>query len=205
MKKILSAALVLMLVFSLSISAFAITLDFENFDYPTQVLFGGSLSPLTNWLNDSNNYTQMFVRTNDSGVTYLHLVQGNLKVDDSGKIVSYSDGDRMNHAYFQLDVQSWKHVGTQTIVQNHSLANLSQLDWSANDIYYINGELAVEGDSNFPLPLADQVQEVTAQAMLEEAMKMTKTMGLLTVFAIGLMALLIGSALFGKRSLLFRS
>lgn len=198
MKKFLSVALALMLVFTLSLSAFAADfeftsgypadLDIENFPYMILYRYEGS----------SGERATLYATK--SPLIHVKDNQGKdgLGANYYGKYrwYSYSDGE---WSYSTYDCSTG-----QVLLNNDVITRMSNgtYDYSAN--YSVNvGDFGVVNDPNFgKAPLAETIQAVTNRVMLEEAMEVTKTMGLLTVSGIGLMALLIGLALFGKRSLI---
>lgn len=75
------------------------------------------------------------------------------------------------------------------------------------DIYDKSGNVAFEGGGDFftpPPPLAELVLEVTEEELVTVAIpEMVGAMKVLVPCGVGLMALLVGLSLFGKRSLLF--
>lgn len=153
--------------------------------------YDGNSYTIKSWFYNYPDYKSVVVTKNENGATMLYFVRTDLTA--SGSTVSGGSA-----SIFSLFGDYWGLSGSTAGVS----APASNVVWSAFDIKDSSGNVVIAG-SNFPIPpLAEQVQEVTGAAMLEEAMEVTRTMGLLTVSGIGLMALLIGLALFGKRSLI---
>lgn len=200
MKKFLSVALALVMVFTLSLSAFASDyefseampeLDFESYPYVYMIKyldFGIERGYLfaTPWPLE-------FVSDDTGGYSLVATGEGTYRY--------YNYNMPPNYGGWSYDFYEG-YDGKMLLGKVNGFKNNTHIE-VANYNLNLDGAPFLDGDENFGVtPLTEVVQEVVNQAMALEMAKMEKTMGLLTVCGIGCLALLIGLVLFGKRSLL---
>ena len=191
--------LVIIMTFSMSICAFAST------ETDTMYTYG-------DYTFENVNLVESYKPLKEQGYKYiiLQLLPGSyvfwaskepFKVHDNGSV--YIDGTYP--AYRAFAYTDSGNIAAFTEQGTTSFSNVSSgIAWSSHDLTKSSGEVAFEGDPVFyPAPLWEKVLKVVERETETGLPGMLGTMKILVACGVGLMALLVGLKLFGKRSLLF--
>lgn len=203
MKKVFSILIVFVLAFCLTIPAFA-------YNVTGSTTSDEILEIMQEKYDEGYKYFTAIYKNNDGRIWLFQStkpfeqnnVNGYLVATDSLSYVRYTwTGDSSNYYY----------IGNSpgTLAANQEPASTRVVIYGVSyDIYDNEGNLVMEGDDNFfpQPPLAELVLEVTEGELVEVTIpNLVGALKILVPCGVGLMALLVGLKLFGKRSLISRS
>lgn len=148
--------------------------------------------PNLTYLIHKNSYGTYLIRSNNGFYYYL----------DTRHNIAPLDGGSMDCFKLSTDGSYW--------IYDWSASSYTSVEpsktWVSDNVYDADGTLVFEGDPNFPvppLPLWEEVGQVTQGEMVTMNQTLGGTMKVLVPCGVGLMACLAVFVLFGKRSLIF--